>query len=62
MKHFLLLLLLIITSCKESSNSKIKILKSSSNEDYNVALDFINDYNKEFLKPKTEALEWLSKN
>lgn len=61
MKHILILLLLI-TSCKESSNSRIKNLKSSSNKDYNVAVDFINDYNKEFLKPKTETLEWLSNN
>lgn len=63
MKHILILiLLLLITSCKESSNSRIKNLKSSPNKDYNVAVNFINDYNKEFLKPKSETSEWLSKN
>lgn len=61
MRYFLLLLFLM-TSCRESSNSKIGNVKSLSKKDYEVALEFINDYNKEFLNPHSEALEWLSKN
>ena len=56
MKYILLVFLLII-SCKESSDSK-----SSSRKDYKVAVDFINDYNNEFLKPNSKTSEWLSKN
>ena len=37
-------------------------VKSLPNRDYEVALKFINDYNKEFLNPHSEGLEWLSKN
>lgn len=51
-----------MTSCGESSNSKIENVKSLSTRDYGVALKFINDYNKEFLNPHSEALDWLSKN
>jgi hypothetical protein len=51
-----------MTSCRESSNSKIKNVKSLPSKDYKVALKFINDYNKEFLNPHSEALDWLSKN
>ena len=54
---YILILFLLITSCKESSDSK-----SSSRKDYKVAVDFINDYNKEFLKPNSNISEWLSKN
>ena len=61
MRYFLILLFLM-TSCKESSNSKMENVKSLPNKDYGVALKFINDYNKEFLNPHSEALEWLSKN
>jgi hypothetical protein len=51
-----------LTSCKESSNSKKEDVTKLSNKDYKVALKFINDYNKEFLKPQSDGLEWLSKN
>lgn len=51
-----------MTSCRESSNSKMEKVKSLPNRDYEVALKFINDYNKEFLNPHSEGLEWLSKN
>ena len=51
-----------MVSCRESPNPKIKNVKSLSNKDYEVALKFINDYNKEFLNPHSEALEWLKKN
>lgn len=61
MKYFIILLLLI-TSCRESSNSKTENAKSLPNRDYGVALKFINDYNKEFLNPQSEGLNWLSKN
>lgn len=59
---YILILFLLITSCKESSDSKSKNLSSPASKDYKVALAFINDYNKEFLKPKSETSEWLSKN
>lgn len=63
MKHYPILILLLLTfGCKEATNSKIEKTKSSNNKDYTVALKFINDYNKEFLNPHTETLEWLSKN
>lgn len=61
MKYTFMLLFLII-SCKESSNSKNKNTKSLHNLDYNVALKFINDYNEDFFNPRNETLEWLSKN
>jgi hypothetical protein len=61
MRYFLIPLFLM-TSCGESSNSKIENVKSLSTRDYGVALKFINDYNKEFLNPHSEALDWLSKN
>jgi hypothetical protein len=57
-----LIFLFLITSCRESSTSKIVNLKSLPNKDYEVALKFINDYNKEFLNPHSETLEWLSEN
>jgi hypothetical protein len=37
-------------------------MKSFPNKDYEAALRFINDYNREFLNPTSETLEWLSKN
>lgn len=58
----LLILLFLITSCRQSSDSKIGHIKSLPNRNYQVALKFINDYNKEFLNPHSESLEWLSKN
>lgn len=61
MKYIFILLFLTI-SCKESSNRENKNSKSLHNVDYNVALKFINDYNKDFLNPRVEALVWLSKN
>lgn len=60
--RYILLLLFLITSCKESSNQKIEKMKSFPNKDYEAALRFINDYNREFLNPTSETLEWLSKN
>ena len=51
-----------MTSCRESSTTKIENVKSLPNKDYEVALTFINDYNEEFLNPHSEALEWLSEN
>lgn len=51
-----------MSSCKESCNSKNETLKSLPNRDYQVALKFINDYNKDLFNPNSEALEWLSKN
>lgn len=60
--RYILILLFLMVSCRESSNPKIDDTKSLSNKDYEVALKFINDYNKEFLNPHSEALEWLAKN
>ncbi|GAB3721601.1 hypothetical protein [Flavobacterium koreense] len=61
MKYIFILFFLTI-SCKESSNRENKNSKSLHNVDYNVALKFINDYNKDFFNPRVEALVWLSKN
>lgn len=61
MRYFLILLFLM-TSCRESSNSKMENVKSLPKRDYEVALKFINAYNKEFLNPHSGSLEWLSKN
>jgi hypothetical protein len=60
--RYIIILLFLMTSCRESSNSKKENVKSLPNKDYEVALKFINDYNKEFLNPNSEALEWLSEN
>lgn len=59
-KYFVFLLFLMI-SCKESSNSKNEKSKSSSKIDYNIALEFINEYNKEFFTPTSGSIDWLSK-
>jgi len=60
--RYILILFFLMVSCRESPNPKIKNVKSLSNKDYEVALKFINDYNKKFLNPHSEALEWLKKN
>jgi hypothetical protein len=60
--RYILILLFLMASCRESSTSKIENVKSLPNKDYKIALKFINDYNKEFLNPNSEALGWLSEN
>jgi hypothetical protein len=60
--RYSIILLFLVVSCRESSNSKIETAKSLPGRDYTVALKFINDYNSEFLNPHSEGLEWLSKN
>lgn len=59
-KYFILLLILI-TSCKESNSTNEKS-GSTSKIDYNIALEFINEYNKEFFNPTSTSIDWLSKN
>lgn len=76
MKHnslFVVLLLLFLACSKKSETYKennvdlstalkTENIKALTRIDYQVAFKFINDYNKEFLNPHTETLEWLSKN
>ncbi|MET3025862.1 hypothetical protein ABXT06_04225 [Flavobacterium sp. UW10123] len=55
-KYFFFILVLM-ASCKESSNSK----SEKSKIDYNIALEFINEYNKEFFNPTSGSIDWLTK-
>lgn len=59
---YLIFLLLLTTSCKESSDSKNEKTRPTSKIDYNIALEFINEYNKDFFNPTSTSIDWLSKN
>ena len=61
MRYFLLFLI-VLTCCKKSHDVKLDRKKPYPKIDYQVAILFINDYNKEFFNPQSETLEWLSKN
>ena len=57
---YLIFLLVLMTSCKKSYDSNNE--KTKSKIDYNIALKFINEYNKEFFNPTSTSIDWLSKN
>lgn len=57
---YLIFLLALMTSCKKSYDSNNE--KTKSKIDYNIALKFINEYNKEFFNPTSTSIDWLSKN
>ena len=59
---YIFILLLFIVSCKKPIDSENDKTKFSGDIDYNVALKFINDYNKDFFNPHIKTSEWLSRN